>query len=158
MQDLRYLNDKDKFLNYAYDVLKDYFTSRENFNDFFINLSDNNTKNNFLKIISFYKFLVRDSSLISLIKDETESDRSTQQVISYLDETYKFIGIFALIEGLVEVKNYENFYNWLLEEHDFKTNPVSSKTKLRNLFSDYLKIYGSTSKAIKFFKNLNSDI
>ena len=155
MEDFRYIKNKDKFLEYAFEVLQTYFSNRTSFNDFYNNISGKHNKNLFLKIISFYKYLVKDSSFISLIQDTDNPDQVNKIKISYIDETYKVIALFSLIEGLIEVDNYEEFHSWLLKNHNFKNNPIDSKNKLNKLRSTYLKEFGSTNRAIKFFTNLD---
>lgn len=157
MEDFRYINNKEKFLEYAFEVLKAYFYDRDAFEVFYKNIPGKHDRNLFLKIISFYKYLVKDGSFINCISDTDDPNQLKETKISYIDETYKFIAIFSLIEGLIEVDNYEEFHSWLRKTHDFKKNPIDSKNKFDNLRSTYLKEFGSTNRAIKFFNNLDDD-
>jgi hypothetical protein len=154
MEDFRYIKNEKKFLEYAFDVLKLYFSSRDSFDDFYNKISIKHNKNLFLKIISFYKYLVKDGSFISYIRD---NDQIKETKISYIDETYKFIAVFSLIEGLLGADNYEEFHRWLLKNHDFTKVPIDSKTKFNKLRSTYLKEFGATNRAIKFFNSLDKD-
>ena len=59
MPDLRYIQNKEKFLEYAYIALEDNFDSREDFDSFFYSIESDEEKNLFLKSASFYLFIVK---------------------------------------------------------------------------------------------------
>jgi hypothetical protein len=94
-KDLRYVNHEAAFLNYAYDVFGKYFSDdRASFDAFYNKINATDEKNKFLKISSFYKFLVVDGEL------RNTKDKSYDEYIDYFDLTYKYIGIFSFIEAL----------------------------------------------------------
>lgn len=67
--DHRYLDDKDKFLKLSFDVLDKYFPEGyEQFLDFYIRIDSDQNKNKFLKIASFYKYLVVDGRFMNVAR------------------------------------------------------------------------------------------
>jgi len=152
--DLRYLKDSKKSLGYAFDVFQQYFADGKALETFFNSIGSAKEKNKFLKVASFYKFLVKDGNFVF---DEPELRSVVDYYVDYIDETYKYIAIFALIEGLLGQSDFVEFYNWLLQNHEFGEAPITSKNKLRNLYSKYLKEFGATQKAVNFFSALDSE-
>jgi len=100
-KDLRYLDAKDKFLEYAFLAIGQHFDSRADFNRYF-NSIDDVRKSLFLRTASFYLFLVKRGDWIV---DVPCSDMD----VGYLTNTYKYIGIFSLIESLSDEK-FIDFY------------------------------------------------
>ena len=91
MNDLRYIGSEEKFLDYSFDVFKKYFCdNRESFNSFYRSIDSDDVKNKFLKIGSFYKFLIVDGKF-------TVENNKPDIYIDYLDHTYKYIAIFSFI-------------------------------------------------------------
>ncbi len=148
MEDLRYIQSEEKFLNYSFDVLKKYFCDDRKKFDLFYNNILGKKKNKFLKIASFYKFFVVDGRFI--VENNKPDD-----YIDYLDHTYKYIAIFSFIEDLYTTEEYEDFYSWLRNK---KTNiklPIKNTDALDALHKQYLDMHGSTQKAVKFFESLD---
>jgi hypothetical protein len=152
-RDLRYLNNV-KFFDYAFDVFQRYFTNREAFKTFFNAIRSEEEKDKLLQVACFYKFLVKEGNFVF---DNPALRPVVDYYIDYIDETYKYIAIFALIERLLGKSDFVEFYNWLLQNHDFSETPITSKNKLRNLYAKYLKEFGATQKAITFFSSLDPD-
>jgi hypothetical protein len=153
MKDLRYIEDEGKFLDYSYQALKVYFSSREQFISFYDLLKTTEQKNKFLEIISKYKFLVLDGDFFY------KSENGSLTIIDYLNDTYKILSIFALIEFLYEESPFIDFYEWL------KKNKLISKifekegfseSRLDALYSDYKNCYGASKKIEHFFLDLDS--
>jgi len=145
MEDLRYLEDKDKFLEYTFDVLKNHFKTRDEFIRYFDSIENDIDKNKFLKISSFYRFLVRKGRFVTDIG-----------VVDYLDTTYKYVAIFSLIDALYDKDDYKEFYEWLrMNSSDIL--PIDDISKLDKLYTDYKEIYGSVRNATKFFTMLDDD-
>jgi len=144
--DLRYIESEEKFLNYSFDVFKKYFNSdRELFNLFYKSIGSKDKKNKFLKIASFYKFLVVDGKFIV-------QNKKSDSYIDYLDHTYKYIAIFSFIEDLCTSDKYKDFYSWLRSKKENIKFPINNTTELDNLHKRYLSVHGSTQKAVKFFE------
>ena len=60
MQDMRYFKEEGRFLDHAWDVYRDYFSSRSSFLSEYKKIPTDERKNLFLMIVSEYKHLVRD--------------------------------------------------------------------------------------------------
>ena len=88
MKDLRYLRERDWFSNFAFQVFREYFPSRSALDRFVDSIAADEEKSRFLKVASFYKFLVKDGRFSVAGAEEAK----------YFDETYRFLAICALIE------------------------------------------------------------
>lgn len=107
-KDLRYLAAKDKFLEYAFLALGHHFQSRDDFIRYFEGIRADSRKSLFLRMASFYLFLVKGGDWIV---DLPDSDK----VIDYLTNTFKYIAIFSLIESLSDEK-YCDFYEFVVRK------------------------------------------
>lgn len=139
MPDMRYLNDKDKFVGFAHDVFGKYFESRADFDTFFQHIEGEAQKNRFLKLASFYKFLIRDGKYVV-------SEPEFPTYIDYLDETYKFIALFSLIEALYAEDEFEQFFSWLMRRRKEGIFPVEDHRHLEKLHTQYKSVHGFTQK------------
>lgn len=122
MPDLRYLDDKEKFMGYSFDVLKNHFSNRNEFNQYFDSIENDFKKNKFLQIASFYKFLVIDGMFYS-----------GDEVIEYLDTTYKYVAIFSFIDAIYDRDDYKDFYAWL-KMNSSEVFPIIDDSKLDALY------------------------
>lgn len=146
---MRYLNAKDKFLRYAWSVFASYFESPASFEEQFEWIQEDESKNLFLKLASFYKFLVRDGNFVIELDGQVQDDDT-------FDETYKFIAIIALIEALYEHERYLDFFQWLsMRERRDDVFPIDDLNKLDRLYREYKVEHGATKKTEKFFEVLD---
>jgi hypothetical protein len=148
-KDLRYLDAKDKFLEYAFLAIGHHFDSRADFNRYFNSIDDDVRKSLFLRTASFYLFLVKRGDWIV---DVPCSDR----VVDYLTNTYKYVGIFSLIESLSDEK-FIDFYQFLLRRKSEVQFPITDKDSLAQFYERYKSDYGSIKKCIAFFRALSPD-
>lgn len=149
-KDLRYVNNEAAFLNYAYDVFGKYFSGdRASFDAFYNKINATDEKNKFLKISSFYKFLIVNGEL------RNTKDESYGEYIAEFDLTYKYIAIFSFIEALYTKDEYKEFYGWLRKNKD--CYPINTEQALDSLYETYNQIYGSTKKTIRFFESLDDE-
>lgn len=147
-KDLRYVNNETANLNYSYNVFGEYFSDRALFDAFYNKINAIDEKNKFLKISTFYKFLIVDGEL------RNTKDESYNEYIDYFDLTYKYIDIFSFIEALYTKDEYKEFYDWLIKEAHY---PIDNKKALDDLHTRYKQIYGSIKKAIRFFESLDDE-
>lgn len=148
-KDLRYVNNEKVYLDYSFDVFGKYFSDgRVSFDAFYNKINEEEEKNKFLKISSFYKFLIIDGKFLN-----TE-DKSYDEYIYYLDLTYKYIAIFSFIEALYTKDEYQEFYSWLKNQTTF---PIATTKALDDSYKAYNEIHGSTRKAIRFFNSLDNE-
>lgn len=145
--DLRYLKSKKKFLEYSYSALRDQFQSMDEFISFFNSIEGDEQKNLFLKTASFYLFLVKQGDWIVNIE-------GSDPRVSYLTETYKYVGLFSLIESLQEEKLID-FFSFMLRKKSQVRYPINSKEELENWHKKYKEEFGSIHQAVSFFKSLS---
>ena len=148
MHDLRYLHEESRFLDGAWDVYRDYFSSRSRFLSQYMSIPTDERKNIFLMVVSGYKHLVRDGEY-RLIADQQSL------YLGYLDETYKFISIMSLIEALFTDEPYVDFYQWLtMKKRKKQIFPIADAKALEALYREYKTKY-SARKAVRFFSELD---
>jgi len=148
MKDLRYLDDKQKLLEFSYLALKNRFCSQDEFINFFNSIQGDEQKNLFLKTASFYLFLVKQGDWLV---DVPGSDRG----VDYLTDTYKYVAIFSLIESLA-TDAFVDFYSFLIRRKSQVKFPIQNKDELEFLYQKYKEEFGSIQKCISFFKSLST--
>lgn len=148
MKDLRYIGNEAAFLDYSYAVFGEYFSDRNSFLTFYNKINSTDEKNKFLKISSFYKFLIVDGKFLNT------KDKSDDEYIDYLDFTYKYIAIFSFIEALYSKDEFKEFYGWLKKQPAY---PLATAAELDDWYEKYNEAHGSTRKAIRFFKSLDDE-
>lgn len=144
----RYLKNKNHFLKYAYIALRVYFTDKHDFDAFFNSIPTNESKEMFLKTSSTYLFLVKKGNF-------EFSDEILKGAQTYINDTYKYIGIFSLIESLYVGDKFVEFYDYLMDKKNKAYYPISSTDDLRKVFDNYKKDYGAVKNAVKFFNGLD---
>ncbi len=148
-KDLRYLYNRDKFLEYAYLALNNHFSSREEFEEYFESIKGDDRKNLFLRTASFYLFMVKGGDWLVDVPDSNNS-------IDYLTNTFKYIAIFSLIESLSEEK-FVDFYQFIVSKKHGIQFPIIDKIKLDEVYRKYKENFGSIKRCISFFKALPLD-
>ncbi len=149
MPDMRYLDAKEKFLDYCWEVFDDYFQSEDQFRAQFEQVPSDAKKNTFLKLTSFYKFLVRDGKFITKVGGQ-------DSYTDYLDHTYKFIAIMSFIEAMSTV-SYRDFYEWLnARKRRSSVFPIRTPDDLTSLYGRYKEAHGASRKAEHFFESLDN--
>lgn len=148
-QPLIFLASKKKFLEFSYTAMRGQFPSMEEFVSFFNSIEGDGEKNFFLKTASFYLFLVKQGDWIV---DIVGSDPK----VAYLTETYKYIGIFSLIESLQQ-NNFIDFYTYLSRRRSNVKFPIKDKEALDNWYREYKKEFGSIQIATDFFNSLSEE-
>lgn len=149
-RDSRYIRNEPAFLEYSRDALAHRFVSASDFDRFYSLFPDNESKNEFLRVASFYLFLVRNGDWVTKIASEGK-------VTDYLTNSYKLVGIFSLIESLSEGE-YQDFVSWLCSSS--RTNgvfPIESKSALQALFAQYSSAHGATNFCVAFFERLPTE-
>ncbi len=146
-KDLRYLEAKDKFLEYAFLAVGQLFDSREDFNNYFNSIDGDDQQSLFLRTASFYLFLVKRGDWVV---DIPGSDK----ILDYLTNTYKYVGIFSLIESLSNEK-YIDFYQFIVRRKSEIPFPIKNKKALDPFYERYKADYGSIKKCVAFFRALS---
>ena len=133
LKDRQYLNS-EKFLEYAYTALREHFSSRIDFDNYFNSITTDVQRNLFLRTASFYLFLVKRGDWKVDIPESNE-------LIDYLTNTYKYITIFSLIESLSE-EDYIDFYQFLIKKNSNISFPID-KRELDEYYTKYKYKYGA---------------
>jgi hypothetical protein len=100
MKELKYWEQRDVFAPFAFEPFQEYFDSRSEFDAFVRSITADEEKSRFLKVASFYKFLVKDGRFTVPGYEETK----------YFDETYRFVALVALIESVESSVSFKDFY------------------------------------------------
>ena len=147
LTDHRYLESKDKFLGLSYLALQDQFSTKSEFVSFFQSIDSDEQKNLFLKIASFYLFLVKRGDWLVDIPEVSHR-------VDYLTNTYKYIAIFSLIESLQD-KHFLDFYSFLVRRKADIKFPIKNKRELNHWYCKYKEEFGSIKQSICFFESLS---
>ncbi len=99
-------------------------------------------KSRFLKVASFYKFLVKDGRF-SVPGYEEAKD---------FDRTYRFVALVALIECVESSVSFEAFYAWLSKLGAF---PIQDQQALDAFYEQYKGQFGVMHKMVSFFLRLD---
>jgi hypothetical protein len=149
-QQLKYLKDADDYLKHVISVWAKYFYSKDVLKIFFEKISAEQEKDLFLRVGSFYRFLVIEGRY-QFKSSEWNSG------MSYIDDTYKYIAIFSLIEALDSPGAYVDFYHWL-QRNKNKIEMNFAKTVIAVLdeaYKQYKSENGATQAAVLFFSRLD---
>lgn len=146
-RDLRYLDAKDKFLDYAFLALGDHFASRNAFLEYFESIEGDYHKSLFLRTASFYLFMVKCGDWIVDIPGSNPK-------MEYLTNTYKYIAIFSLIESLL-AEDHIDFYQYLLRKKSRDKFPIKDADALTLLYQAYKSEFGAIGQCVSFFRSLS---
>jgi hypothetical protein len=146
MADGRYIADEAKFKQYAYTALTGCFPNRAEFESFYASLDDPVIKDEFLRITSFYLFLVKRGEWHVTVE-------GSAPVVDYLSTSFKVVALFALIESLSDAQ-HQDFYDWLCSKDPKTTFPIPDRVSLSRLNEEYKASYGSIRRCVAFFSRL----
>lgn len=147
MKDLRYVQARDTFLEYAHLALGDHFSSRDALVSYFNSIKTDKRKNLFLRTVSFYLFLVKRGDWVVNVP-------GSDKAVDYLTNTYKYMAIFSLIESLSE-ENFIDFYQFLTRRKSQVKFPITDNGSLDEQYRKYKEEFGSIKRCISFFKALS---
>lgn len=142
----RYIADEETYKEDAYQALESNFCSRDAFEQFYVSIANTASRNEFLRVSTFYLFFVKQG-------DWHVSIERSNPVIDYITNSFKLVGVFSLIESL-SGKNYKDFYQWLCAEPERHIFPISNLQALSQLNDRYKKKYGAIRRCKAFFENL----
>jgi hypothetical protein len=144
VKDLRYVQERDWFSGFAFQVFREYFPDRSAFDTFVDSIAADEEKSGFLKVASFYKFLVKDGRFSVPEYEETK----------YFDETFRFLAICALIEWAEPRQRIEGFYGWLRKS--LAAFPIQGPEDLKALHEQYKSQSRLVTKMVSFFRRLDA--
>lgn len=145
----RYLPHSDRHLIEMSSVWVPHVKSEKKLYEIFNAIEKDEEKDLFLRVGIFYKYLVVEGAY-------QFPEKILNKGMSYIDDTYKYIAIFSLIETLETPDNYVKFYQWLQRDKDLAF-PVGKKPKmiLDQKYQEYKEQYGSIKAAVRFFERLD---
>jgi hypothetical protein len=150
-RDYRYLENEEHFFDQVADVWIIHFGAKAELRGLYDLLPSNDEKNLFLRVGAFYRYLVKEGSF-------RFEDNEWNRGMSFIDDTYKYVALFALVEALEVSSKHVDFFKWLQLEAPTKTicaNAHLVKT-LEPLYRDYKAKYGSIHAAVTFFSRLDA--
>ena len=144
--DFRYFNNEASFLPKAERALASHFNSPQAFSGFYAALRTPERKTEFLRTCTFYYYMVKQGDWVVTAPD-------SNPVIDYFTNSYKVVGIFALIEGLSD-ETHQDFYDWLLHQEQSVTFPIPDRAALDALYAKYKLTFGAIRRCVRFFERL----
>ena len=142
----KYCND-EVYKDDAYQAFSSQFENRQKFESFYSSLSDDETKDEFLRVGSSYLFFVKNGDWH--VHDVPRSN----SLIEYFTNSFKLVALLAIIESLSDKKNVD-FFSWLSEKDQTSLFPIT-ETRLQELYDEYKLEYGSIRRCKSFFANLS---
>lgn len=149
VSDGKYIASEPAFKDFAYTALLSRFPDRAGFDSFYDSLADSSIKDEFLRVTSFYLFLVKQGEWHVTVD-------GSAPVVDYLSNSFKVVALFALIESLSD-HEHQDFYEWLRERDVRITFPILDGTALIKLNKEYRASFGSIRRCVAFFDRLPSE-
>jgi hypothetical protein len=150
MRDMRFLENEEKFLDFSWSAFQEYFKDKANFIEKYNRIESPEKKNWFLRLSSYYLFFVVDGNYSSPKYDVEE--------LSFVDQTYKFIAIIALIESIYDKNDYIDFYQWIMRNRKNEVFPINDEKDANKLYVAYKGEHGNTLNIVRFFQSLDESI
>lgn len=148
--DGRYVANERAHLEDAFAILATRFADRSTFDAFYATLETPQSRDEFLRVTSFYRYLVKEG-------DWRITVPGFDPVIDYLTNSYKLIAIFSLIESLSTLE-HEDFYTWLSHQEAAQVYPIQDRAALTGLYKKYKKSFGAIRRCVAFFDRLPQDL
>ena len=148
LSDHRYLKNEAAFLPIAQIALLHHFESEADFNVFYRSIGKPERKNQFLRASAVYYYLVKNGDWIVSAPD-------CNPLIDYFTNSYKTVGIFAIIESLSD-ESHQDFHRWM-QSRPVNIFPIARSTDLELLHKEYKLTYGSIRRCISFFSRLSAN-
>lgn len=139
--------DEVVYKNDAFRALSSQFENRQKFESFYSSLSDDQTKDEFLRIGSSYLFFVKNGDWRVRIP-------RSKSLIQYFTNSFKLVALLAIIESLSD-KKHVDFFSWLLRKDQESLFPITGRSQLQKLHGEYKREYGSIRRCKSFFANLS---
>ena len=145
--DGRYVANEAAYKENAFTALHSQFADRNVFETFYRSLRTNERKDEFLRIASFYLFLVKQGDWYITVPGYSP-------VIDYFTNSFKLVALFSLIESLTDL-THQDFYQWLSEKPQSEIFPIGSNAELKRLYKEYKVSFGSIRRCVAFFERLS---
>jgi hypothetical protein len=148
MSDHRYFMNAENYLDVAELALSEQFPSRADLQIFYDAISTQDRKNQFLRAVSTYHYMVRRGDWIVDSPD-------CNPLIDYFTNSYKAVGLFAVIESLTDAP-FQEFHKWLQSNPELAF-PIADSNTLDELLKRYKKTHGSIRRCAAFFGRLSKE-
>lgn len=145
--DYRYVRNEASYLPVAKIALANQFLSPEDLQAFYEGIETPERKNQFLRAASFYYYMVKQGDWVVTAPD-------CNPIIDYFSNSYKAVGIFAIIESLSD-ESYQDFHSWL-QAKPRNAFPIPDPAALNALHDQYKSTYGSIRRCVSFFSRLSA--
>jgi hypothetical protein len=146
MEELRYLKGQNEYLNDGFEAFKEYFSDRQQFDDFFGSIQNDKAQNGFLMMASLYKFYVKDGII----------SHRDQNYVDHIEETYKYIALFSLIEALCGRRDYIRLYDASEKGASPGVTPSVDSERLQALYDRHKRDQGAVQRLIGFLGSLDA--
>lgn len=150
MKDEDYLHNKKYYLKHVFSIWQPYFENREDFEQFYEAIPSDKEKGLFLRIGSFYKYLIK-------VGHYKLGNEFLNKGMSYIDDSYKFITLFSFMEALYSEEEHLDFYQYLMRRKRDIRFQLDKKPSaiLDEAYKSYKTEFGSQRCALKFFQALD---
>ena len=141
----KYLPKELHLLPYAHAALEDWFTTRDEFDKWYLALASDERREVVLRVAPAYLALVKRG-------DWHVEMEGSNPIVEYFTDTYKCIGLISLIESLTD-SHYLDFYQFMVRKSTNTQFPLLRIT-LDQLYEQYKAEFGATRACVEFFQLL----
>lgn len=145
----RYVRNSKVYKKDAFAVLQSKFPDRRTFERFYDAIPDEGKKDEFLRVCCSYRYLAKHGKWKVFV-------RGVNRDIDYLDNSYKLVAVFSLIESLSD-QRHQDFYEWLNSQKAEDLFPIVNKAELTMRYTEYKATFGAIRRCIAFFNRLDSE-
>ncbi len=142
---LKHLAKEAILLPYLRAALADQFSTTEECDVWYKSLPSDSVRDTALRVLSSYLALVKAG-------DWNVEMEGVNPVIDYFTETYKCVGLIALIESLTGARHID-FHQYLVQKSTRPDFPLT-RPALERVYKSYKAEYGSSKAVPKFFELL----
>jgi len=142
----RYFRNAKAFKKDAVAVLRTKLPDRKAFERFYAAIPSAKEKNEFLHVCCSYRYLAKHGKWKVYV-------RGVNRDIDYLDNSFKLVAVFSLIESLSDEK-HQDFFEWLSAQGAEDFFPIKGKAELRQRYTEYKATFGAMQRCVAFFGRL----
>ncbi|MBX9901953.1 MAG: hypothetical protein K2Y28_14345 [Burkholderiaceae bacterium] len=141
----RYLRNEASYKPDAYAVLKQHFSGKRAFEQFYAAIPESR-RNDFLRVCVSYRYLAKHG-------DWKINVHGVNSVVDYITNSYKLVAVFSLIESLSDLDHLD-FYQWLIAKKQKLSFPIEDRRTLDVRYQEYKVSYGAIRRCERFFLSL----
>lgn len=129
-------------------ALASQFSTLDDLKDFYNAIPNEGLKKQFVKAAAMYYYIVKRGDWI------VDAPEHCDPLIDYFTNSYKVVGLFAVIESLSDAP-FQEFYKWIKSSSLVKY-PIPNEAALDAMYVEYKKEHGSIRRCTEFFSRLSS--